>query len=163
LTFDDVLLVPRYSEVTPPEVGLVTHLTPKIQLNIPIISAAMDKVTESATAIAMARLGGAGVIHRNLTVEKQALEVEKGKKSERGMILDAVTLRPEQTVAEALQLMKKFGISGLPITEGKKLVGIVTNRDLRFEENLKRRIVEVATPAEKLITAKENIAMEDAM
>ncbi len=163
LTFDDVLLVPRYSEVTPPEVGLATWLTQKISLNIPIISAAMDKVTESRTAIAMARLGGAGVIHRNLPVEKQALEVEKVKKSESGMILDPVTLRPDQTVSEALQQMKRFGISGLPITEGSRLVGILTNRDLRFEENLKRRIAELMTPFDKLVTAKENIAMEDAM
>lgn len=163
LTFDDVLLVPRYSEVTPPEVKLDSRLTAKISLRIPIISAAMDKVTEARTAIAMARAGGAGVIHRNLSVDKQALEVEKVKKSESGMILDPVTLGPDQTVADALTLKKKFGISGMPIIEHGKLVGIVTNRDLRFEEDLKRKIFEVMTPFEKIIVAKENVAMEEAM
>src|SRR6478672_7612135 len=140
LTFDDVLLVPRYSEITPPEVSVETSLTSKIKLGVPFISAAMDKVTESRTAIAMARAGGAGVVHRNLTVEKQAFEVEKVKKSESGMILDPVTLNPEQHVADALQLKKKFGISGMPIIQDGKLVGIVTNRDLRFEENPQRSI-----------------------
>ncbi len=163
LTFDDVLLVPRYSELTPPEVQIHTKLTANIALKIPVISAAMDKVTEARTAIAMARAGGAGVIHRNLTVEKQAFEVEKVKKSESGMILDPVTLGPQQTVADALQLKKKFGISGMPIIENGKLVGIVTNRDLRFEENLKRPIVEVMTAIEKLIVAKVNVSMEEAM
>lgn len=163
LTFDDVLLVPRYSEITPPEVTLDTKLTPQINLRIPVISAAMDKVTDARTAIAMARAGGAGVIHRNLSIEKQALEVEKVKKSESGMILDPVTLGPGQTVSDALNLKKKYGISGLPIIEGGKLVGIVTNRDLRFEENLKRTITEVMTPFEKMIVAKENVKMEEAM
>lgn len=162
LTFDDVLLVPHYSELTPPETELHTKLTSQISLRIPVISAAMDKVTEARTAIAMARAGGAGVIHRNLTVEKQALEVEKVKKSESGMILDPVTLGPSQTVADALALKKKFGFSGLPLIEGGKLVGIVTNRDLRFEENLKRPISEVMTPFEKLVVAKVNVSMEDA-
>ena len=128
-----------------------------------MVSAAMDKVTESRSAIAMARAGGAGVIHRNLSVEKQALEVEKVKKSESGMILDPVTLEPNQPVSDALQLMKKFGISGMPIIENGKLVGIVTNRDLRFEENLKRKIVEVMTPFERLVVAKENVLMDEAV
>lgn len=163
LTFDDVLLVPRYSEVLPTTVDLTSPLTPSIKLRIPILSAAMDKVTESQTAITMARLGGAGVIHRNLTPEKQALEVEKVKKSESGMILEPVTLRPDQTVQEALSLMKKFGISGFPITQEKRLVGIATNRDLRFEENHKRVISDVMTPLERLVTAKENIVMDDAV
>ncbi len=163
LTFDDVLLVPRFSEIAPPDVNLESLLTRSIALHIPVISAAMDKVTECRTAIAMARAGGAGVIHRNLSVEKQALEVEKVKKSESGMILDPVTLAPKQTVAEALALKKKFGISGLPIVENGKLIGIVTNRDLRFEENLNRTIQEVMTPSEKLITAREGIAMVEAV
>ncbi len=163
LTFDDVLLVPRFSEVTPPEVKLQSFLTPTIAMRVPVLSSAMDKVTESRTAIAMARAGGVGVIHRNLPIEKQAFEVEKVKKSESGMILDPVTLKPSQTVAEALSQMKKFGISGLPITEGTKLVGIVTNRDLRFEENLKRPITEVMTPSAKLVTGSENVPMEEAV
>jgi len=163
LTFDDVLLVPRYSDVTPPQVQLNTRLTNQIALKIPIISSAMDKVTESRTAIAMARLGGAGVIHRNFSVEKQALEVQKVKKSQSGMVLDPVTLGPDQTVNEALATMKKFGISGMPIIENHRLVGIVTNRDLRFEENLKRPIKEVMTPLDRLIMAKENVAMDEAM
>lgn len=163
LTFDDVLLVPKYSEVTPPEVELSTQLTKEIALRIPVMSAAMDKVTEARTAVTMARAGGVGVIHRNLTVDKQALEVEKVKKSESGMILDPVTLGPEQTVAEALQQMRKNGISGLPIIQNGRLVGIVTNRDLRFEENHRRPISEVMTGTDKLITAKESVAMEEAV
>lgn len=163
LTFDDVLLVPRYSDIAPPDTDVQSKLTAQIKLKIPVISAAMDKVTESRTAIAMARLGGAGVIHRNLSVEKQAFEVEKVKKSESGMILDPQTLEPEQTVNEALQSMKKFSISGLPIVEGGRLVGIITNRDLRFEENLSRKIREVMTPFDKLVTAKESVPMEEAV
>ncbi|MBY0369447.1 IMP dehydrogenase [bacterium] len=163
LTFDDVLLVPLYSEVTPLEVTVDSLLTKTLPLKVPIMSSAMDKVTESRTAIAMARAGGVGVIHRNLPLEKQAFEVEKVKKSESGMILDPVTLKPSQTVSEALAQMKKFGISGLPITEGTKLVGIVTNRDLRFEENLKRPITEVMTPKDRLITGAENVSMNEAV
>jgi IMP dehydrogenase len=163
LTFDDVLLVPRFSSVTPPEVKLSGQLTTSISLRVPILSSAMDKVTESRTAISMARAGGAGVIHRNLTVEKQALEVEKVKKSESGMILDPVTLRADQTVAEALAQMKKFGISGLPITEGTRVTGIVTNRDLRFEADEKRPISEVMTPWERLVTAPETVSMEESV
>ena len=163
LTFDDVLLIPRYSEITPLEVTLESFLTKKLPLKVPVMSSAMDKVTESRTAIAMARAGGVGVIHRNLPVEKQAFEVEKVKKSESGMILDPVTLSPSATVAEALAAMKKFGISGMPITEGKKLVGIVTNRDLRFEENLKRSITEVMTPSSRLVSGPENVEMSEAV
>jgi IMP dehydrogenase len=163
LTFDDVLLLPRYSEVTPPEVDVSTRLMADIPLGVPIISAAMDRVTESRTAIAMARMGGAGVIHRNLTVERQALEVEKVKKSESGMILEPVTLRANQTVSQAIAVMRKHGISGLPCTEGKRLTGIVTNRDLRFEENLGRPVSEVMTPIERLVTARETVTMEEAI
>ncbi|NBY18707.1 CBS domain-containing protein, partial [bacterium] len=130
LTFDDILLVPRFSEVLPTEVETDSQLTPNIKLKIPVISAAMDKVTESQTAIVMARHGGAGVIHRNLTPERQAFEVEKVKKSESGMILDPITLEASETVSDAVSSMKKNGISGFPIVESGKLVGIVTNRDL---------------------------------
>ena len=163
LTFDDVLLVPRFSEILPTQVETDSLVTPNIKLKIPVISAAMDKVTESQTAIVMARHGGAGVIHRNLSPEKQAFEVEKVKKSESGMILDPITLEPNQTVQEAISLMKKNGISGFPITESGKLVGIVTNRDLRFEENLKRAIREVMTSADRLVTGHETISMADAV
>lgn len=163
LTFDDVLLVPRFSELLPTEVDLRTHLTGTLPLRIPIISAAMDKVTEMKTAIAMARAGGAGVIHRNLSIEKQALEVEKVKKSESGMILDPVTLGPDQSVGDALALMKKFGISGLPIVRGGKLVGIVTHRDLKFEENPDRKIREVMTAEDRLVTAREPVGMAEAV
>ncbi|MBM4317899.1 MAG: IMP dehydrogenase [Deltaproteobacteria bacterium] len=163
LTFDDVLLVPRFSEVLPTQVDPQTSLTQGIRLKIPLISAAMDKVTESQTAIVMARHGGAGVIHRNLSPEKQAFEVEKVKKSESGMILDPITLEPTQTVQDAVSLMKKHGISGFPITQSGKLVGIVTNRDLRFEENLKRPIQEVMTSGERLVTGQESISMADAV
>lgn len=163
LSFDDVLLVPRYSEVVPPQVQLGTSLSQKISLGIPILSAAMDKVTESQTAIAMARAGGAGIIHRSFSVEKQVREVEKVKKSESGMILDPVTLDLEQTVNDALHLMKQFSISGLPIVSHGKLAGLVTHRDLRFEENLKRPIREVMTPLEKLVIASESISHQEAV
>jgi len=163
LTFDDVLLVPRYSEVVPPEVELFTKLTDKIHLGIPILSAAMDKVTESRTAISMARAGGAGVIHRSMSVKQQAFEVEKVKKSESGMILDPVTVDYREPVNQALALMNKFGISGLPVIENGKLAGIVTNRDLRFEENTKRPISEVMTPWDKLITASETTSIREAV
>ncbi len=163
LTFDDVLLVPRYSEVTPPEVNLESWIAPQLGMKIPILSSAMDKVTEARTAIALARAGGAGVIHRNLTPEAQALEVEKVKKSESGMIVDPVTMRPEQTVGEAKAQLEKFGISGLPILDAQnRLIGLVTNRDLRFEENLNRTMSEIMTPAAKLVTVKENTTMEEA-
>ncbi len=163
LTFDDVLLVPLYSEVTPPEVKISSQLTTTIALRVPILSAAMDKVTESRTAIAMARAGGVGIIHRNLPVEKQAFEVEKVKKSESGMILDPVTMKADETVADALAQMKKFGISGLPITDNGKVLGIVTNRDLRFEDNLKRPIADVMTPWDRLVTGTESTPMEEAV
>ena len=162
LTFDDVLLVPRYSEITPPDADLKTMLTPTISLGVPFISAAMDKVTESRTEMTMAQAGGVGVIHRNFSVEKQAFEVEKVKKSQSGMIIDPRTLQPEQTVSEALLHMKKYGISGLPIIESGKLVGIITNRDLRFEETLTRPIKEVMTRFEKLVTARVGVPRDRA-
>jgi len=164
LTFDDVLLVPRYSEVTPPEVSLATQLTAEIALRIPVISAAMDKVTESATAIALARAGGVGVIHRNLSVERQVAEVEKVKKSESGMISDPVTLGPNQTVREALAAMKQHGISGLPIVdENRVLLGIVTNRDLRFEEDHSRKLSQVMTSGDRLVIGQENVEINAAV
>jgi len=161
LTFDDVLLVPSYSEVLPRETDIKTRLTPKIGLNLPIISAAMDTVTESELAIAIAREGGLGVIHRNLPLEAQALEVEKVKRSESGMIVDPITLPPEQKISKALEYMERFSISGIPITSQGKLVWILTNRDLRFVEDLDQRIGQIMTQ-DKLITASEGITLEEA-
>ena len=133
ITFDDVLLVPQYSEVTPNMVDLTTHLTKKIKLNIPMMSAGMDTVTEHRMAIAMARQGGIGIIHKNMSIEQQAEEVDKVKRSENGVITDPFYLSPEHTLEDANNLMAKFRISGVPITENGKLVGIITNRDLKFE------------------------------
>src|SRR6187455_1650011 len=155
LTFDDVLLVPQHSTVLPTQVDVSTRLTRNIQLNVPISSAAMDTVTESALAIAMAQHGGIGVIHKNLSIEEQASEVDRVKRSESGMIVNPITLSPEHRIYEALELMKKYRISGVPITEGGakegRLVGILTNRDLRFEANVDRPISAVMT-RENLIT-----------
>ncbi|MGE5109590.1 MAG: IMP dehydrogenase, partial [Acidobacteriaceae bacterium] len=133
LTFDDVLLLPAKSDVVPATVNTQTQLTKTIKLNIPLMSAAMDTVTESRMAIAVAQHGGVGIIHRNLTIEQQAGEVDKVKRSESGMIVDPITMPPEAKISEALEVMKKYRISGVPITKNKKLVGILTNRDLRFE------------------------------
>ncbi len=162
LTFNDVLLVPGKSEVLPREVDLGTRLTNRIRLNIPLISAAMDTVTEARLAIAMAQEGGIGVIHRNLSIEEQAGEVEKVKRSESGMIVDPVTLSPENYIHQALELMRKYRISGVPIVgEGGKLVGILTNRDLRFEKNVNRKVSEVMTQ-KGLVTARLGISLEEA-
>ena len=161
ITFDDVLLVPAYSEVIPNEVDLSTHLTKTIKLNIPMMSAGMDTVTEHRMAIAMARQGGIGIIHKNMTVEQQAEEVDKVKRSENGVITDPFYLSPENTLEDANNLMAKFRISGVPITEGRKLVGIITNRDLKFEEDFSKKIKESMT-SEGLITAKEGITLEEA-
>ena len=161
ITFDDVLLVPQYSEVTPNLVDLRTHLTKKIVLNIPMMSAAMDTVTESKMAIAMARQGGIGIIHKNMSIEEQADEVDKVKRSENGVITDPFSLSPEHTLKDADELMAKFKISGVPITEGTKLVGIITNRDLKFETDFTKKIKESMT-SEGLITAKEGITLEEA-
>jgi len=160
LTFDDVLLVPALSKVMPKDVDISTYLTKQIKLNIPIISAAMDTVTESKTAICLAQEGGMGIIHRNMSIEDQAQEVEKVKKSESGMIIDPITIRPEQKIRDALELMAKYRISGIPVTKGKKLVGIITNRDLRFETNLEETVGNVMTK-ENLITVKEGISLEE--
>ena len=161
ITFDDVLLVPAYSEVIPNQVELSTYLTKKVKLNIPMMSAGMDTVTEHRMAIAMARQGGIGIIHKNMTIEEQAEEVDKVKRSENGVITDPFYLSPEHTLADANDLMAKFRISGVPITEGRKLVGIITNRDLKFEEDFSRKIKECMT-SENLVTAREGVTLEEA-
>jgi len=161
LTFDDVLLVPAGSDILPRDTDVSTQLTRSVRLNIPLISAAMDTVTEARTAIAMAQEGGLGVVHRNLAIAEQALEVEKVKKSESGMIVDPVTVHPEQPIAEALSIMQQYRISGLPVTRGGVLVGILTNRDLRFEKRLDRTVGEVMTK-EKLVTAQPGVTLDEA-
>ena len=161
ITFDDVLLVPSYSEVLPNQVDLSTRLTKKIKLNIPLMSAGMDTVTENRMAIAMARQGGIGVIHKNMSIEEQAEEVDKVKRSEHGVITDPFYLSPDHTLYDANELMAKYRISGVPITVGKKLVGIITNRDLKFEEDFSKKIKESMT-SEGLITAKEGITLDEA-
>ena len=161
ITFDDVLLVPAYSEVIPNQVDLTTYLTKTIKLNIPLMSAGMDTVTEHRMAIAMARQGGIGIIHKNMSIEAQADEVDKVKRSENGVITDPFYLSPEHTLRDADELMAKFRISGVPITEGKKLVGIITNRDLKFEEDFSKKIKECMT-SKNLVTAQEGITMMEA-
>ena len=161
ITFDDVLLVPAYSEVIPNQVDLSTMLTKTVKLNIPMMSAGMDTVTEHRMAIAMARQGGIGIIHKNMSIEAQAEEVDKVKRSENGVITDPFYLSPEHTLADANELMAKFRISGVPITENGKLVGIITNRDLKFEEDFSKKIKDCMT-SEGLITAKVGITLEEA-
>ena len=161
ITFDDVLLVPAYSEVIANDVDTRTRLTNKIQLNIPLMSASMDTVTEHRMAIAMARQGGIGIIHKNMSIEEQAEEVDKVKRSENGVITDPFSLSPEHTIQDADDLMAKYRISGVPITEGTKLVGIITNRDLKFETDFSKKIKESMT-SEGLVTAKEGITLEEA-
>jgi IMP dehydrogenase len=160
LTFDDLLLVPAESAILPRDVETSTFLTKNIPLNIPIVSAAMDTVTESRTAICMAQEGGVGIIHRNMSIERQVTEVDKVKKSESGMIVDPITIAPEQKVYEALDLMNRYRISGVPVVKNRKLVGILTNRDLRFETNLNQPVSKVMTK-EHLVTVKSNISLED--
>lgn len=161
ITFDDVLLVPQKSDITPDMIKLKTHITKDIELNIPLMSAAMDTVTESALAIAMAREGGIGIIHKNMTIERQALEVDKVKRSEHGVIVDPFYLSPNHLLSDAEDLMAKYKISGVPVCEGGKIVGIITNRDLRFEEDYSRKISEVMTK-ENLVTAPEGTTLEEA-
>ena len=161
LTFDDVLLVPAYSDVVPAQVSTQTQLTQSIPLNTPLLSAAMDTVTESRLAIAMAQQGGLGIIHRNLSIEQQASEVDKVKRSESGMIVDPVTIGPTQLISDALEVMRRYKISGVPVTQGKKLVGILTNRDLRFETRTDIPIGEVMTK-ENLITVPVGTTLENA-
>jgi len=161
MTFDDVLLVPAYSEVLPKDVCLQTRLARDISLNIPILSAAMDTVTEAPLAMALAREGGLGIIHKNMTIERQAEEVDKVKRSESGMIVDPITLPPDAPVGQALSVMEKYSISGIPIVEKGKLIGILTNRDLRFMEDRNQPVSEVMT-RDNLITAREGIDIEKA-
>lgn len=161
ITFDDVLLVPMYSEVTPDKINLQTKITNKITLNIPIMSASMDTVTEHRMAIAVARQGGIGIIHKNMSIEAQADEVDKVKRSEYGVITDPFYLSPDHTLKDADELMGKYRISGVPITEGTKLVGIITNRDLKFETDFSKKISESMT-SKDLITAKEGITLDEA-
>jgi IMP dehydrogenase len=161
LTFDDVLLVPAHSVVLPKEVDLTTQLTARIQLNVPLLSAAMDTVTEARAAIGMAREGGLGIVHKNMSPAMQAIEVDQVKKSESGMIVDPITMRPEQKIFEALELMQKYRISGVPITKDGKLVGILTNRDLRFETQLEQPIANVMTK-ENLVTVPPGTTLEEA-
>ncbi|MCH4034830.1 MAG: IMP dehydrogenase [Lachnospiraceae bacterium] len=161
ITFDDVLLVPAYSNVVPNQVDVSTNLTKKIRLNIPMMSAGMDTVTEERMAIAMARQGGIGIIHKNMSIQEQAEQVDRVKRSENGVITDPFFLSPDHTLADAEDLMRKFRISGVPITVGKKLVGIITNRDLKFETDYTRKISEVMT-SENLVTAKAGTTLEEA-
>ncbi|MFW5854024.1 MAG: IMP dehydrogenase, partial [Thermodesulfobacteriota bacterium] len=159
-SFDDLLLVPNYSDVLPKDTQTHTRLTRNLTLNIPIVSAAMDTVTESRSAITMARSGGLGFIHRNMSLENQAKAVDQVKKSESGMIIDPVTIRPDQRISEVMKIMERYRISGLPVTEGDHLVGIVTNRDLRFETDLEKRVSDVMT-SENLVTVSEGIELEE--
>ena len=159
-SFDDVLLIPNYSDVLPKDVDITTQLTRNLRLNIPIVSAAMDTVTEAQTAITMARVGGIGFVHRNMSIEIQAMEVDQVKKSESGMIVDPVTIHPDQQVQQVLDLMAKYRISGVPVVKGDHLVGIVTNRDLRFETDMQKKISDVMTK-ENLVTVPEGISLED--
>ena len=160
LTFDDLLLVPAESSFLPKDVDTTTWLTNSIRLSIPIVSAAMDTVTESRTAITMAREGGIGIIHRNMSIQRQAMEVDKVKKSESGMIVDPITIEPEQKVRDALELMSRYKISGVPVVKKRRLVGILTNRDLRFETNMDQPVAEVMTK-ENLVTVSSSITLEE--
>jgi IMP dehydrogenase len=160
-SFDDVLILPSYSDVVPKDVDVRTRLSREIALNVPIVSAAMDTVTESQTCISLAREGGIGFIHRNMPIANQVLELDKVKKSESGMIVDPVTIDPDQTVAEVLSLMERYRISGVPVTKGEKLVGIVTNRDLRFETRMERKVSEIMTK-DRLVTVPEGTTLESA-
>jgi IMP dehydrogenase len=161
LTFDDVLLVPAKSDILPGAVDVSTWLTKNIKINVPIVSAAMDTVTEAKLAIAIAQEGGIGIIHRAMPVNAQATEVDKVKKSESGMIVDPITLGPDEKIYKALAIMEKYRISGVPITKNKRLVGILTNRDLKFETNLQKKASEVMTK-KGLITAHEGITLDEA-
>ncbi|NOX33318.1 MAG: IMP dehydrogenase [Deltaproteobacteria bacterium] len=160
LSFDDVLLLPGYSAILPDEVLTNTRLTRELKLNIPIVSAAMDTVTEALTAISMARAGGLGFIHRNLSIEDQAVEIDRVKKSESGMIVDPITVNPDVPISEILKIMARYRISGIPVTKGDKLLGIVTNRDLRFETRLEKPAREVMT-SENLVTVPEKCSLEE--
>src|ERR1700719_829823 len=161
LTFDDVLLLPGKSSVLPTDVNTQTCITKKIPLNIPLVSAAMDTVTESRLAIAMARQGGLGFVHRSMSIDRQAEEVDRVKRSESGMIVDPVTISPELSVRDAMDIMTKYRVSGLPVTRGPKLVGILTNRDLRFEKNLDQAVSAVMTK-DNLVTVAVGTTLDEA-
>jgi IMP dehydrogenase len=163
LTFDDVLLVPAHSNILPREVSLATQLTRSIRLNIPLVSAAMDTVTEAPLAIALAQVGGIGIIHKNMTAEAQAAQVSRVKRFESGVVNDPVTIAPQMTVRQVLALTRQHKISGLPVVEGTKVVGIVTNRDLRFETNLDQPVSNIMTPRDRLVTVREGTPREEAM
>lgn len=163
LTFDDVLLVPRYSDILPKDASLQTQLTRTISLNIPILSAAMDTVTESRLAVAIAEEGGIGVLHKNMSIEDQAREVRRVKKFESGVVKNPITVSPDTTLRQLIEITDKHNISGLPVVEGSNLVGIVTSRDIRFENNLERSVKEVMTPKSRLITVKEGASRESVM
>jgi IMP dehydrogenase len=163
LTFDDVLLVPAHSTVLPREVSLTTRLTKKIALNIPLVSAAMDTVTEARLAIAMAQEGGIGIVHKNMPPKAQAIEVAKVKRFESGVVKDPITISPDMTVRNVLNLIRQHRISGLPVVDASKVVGIVTNRDLRFENNLDQPVKNIMTPRDRLVTVREGVSIEEAM
>ena len=163
LTFDDVLLVPAHSTVLPRDVDMTTQLTRTISLNIPLVAAAMDTVTEARLAIAMAQEGGIGIIHKNMTIEQQAREVRHVKKHESGVIKDPITVSPDATVRDVIQLTRAKNISGVPVVNGDELVGIVTSRDLRFETRLDEPVSKVMTPKERLVTINENADRKEAI
>ncbi len=163
LTFDDVLLVPAASNVLPKEIDLGTQLTRTVKLGLPILSAAMDTVTEARLAITMAQEGGMGIIHKNMTMEQQAAEVARVKKFESGVIRDPISVSPDMTIREVIELTRKRGISGVPVVQGKRPVGIVTHRDLRFETKLDAPVSSVMTPQEQLVTVKEGAPKEDVL
>ncbi|HZZ03263.1 IMP dehydrogenase, partial [Paraburkholderia sp.] len=162
LTFDDVLLVPAFSDVLPRDTSLKTRLTRNISLNMPLVSAAMDTVTEARLAIAMAQMGGVGIIHKNLTPAEQAREVAKVKRFESGVVRDPITVPPQMKVRDVIALSRQHGISGFPVVEGAQLIGIVTNRDLRFEERLDEPVRNIMTPRERLVTVKEGTPLAEA-
>ena len=155
LTFDDVLLVPAYSNILPRDASLKSKLSRNITLNIPLVSAAMDTVTESRLAIALAQEGGIGIIHKNLTPAKQALEVAKVKRFESGILRDPITVTPDMTIGQIVELAHDAGVSGFPVVSNKKVIGIITSRDLRFEEDMAAKVIDKMTPRERLITVKE--------
>ena len=163
LTFDDVLLVPAYSDVLPREVDLSTQLTRRIRLNLPVVSAAMDTVTEARLAIAIAQEGGIGIVHKSMTIEAQAREVDRVKKFESGVVLDPITVSPDATIRQVLELTKARGISGMPVVRGNQVVGIVTSRDLRFETHLDAPVSSVMTPQERLVTVRENAPRDEVL
>jgi len=163
LTFDDVLLVPAHSTVLPRDVSLTTRLTKSIVLNIPLLSAAMDTVTEARLAIAMAQEGGIGIVHKNMPPKVQAAEVAKVKRFESGVVKDPITISPDMTVRNVLNLIRQHRISGLPVVDGSRVVGIVTNRDLRFESNLDQPVKNIMTPRDRLVTVREGVSIEEAM